>query len=347
MNTFRLELPELFSGEDGKDFHQWIRRFELAIQVTPDGPSKAHILLPARLTGSAFVVYEGLSESEKKNFASIKAKLSQVFGRTQYLQNFKSCITARVRQVNEPLEVFAAAIVTMVEEAFPNYDAEAKEGESFRRFVAGLDTKLQVKIHELGGTTLSDALCIALRVERAQQTEKTQVSLNPNPVAATSEDPLYMKLMKRLDDLEKKMDGLSLSSTSHDIHHHRDDRHRSPSPSPYPRQSSRYRSPSPRHYAERRRSPHSEHYTRRSSSPTYSSSRRYTQESRGRQDSRSDYRARSPTPTRPSHRFQPDSFEQRYRGRSPSPPPSRSYSHQSRTPSHHVRFDDGYQGNFR
>ena len=237
MNTFRLDLPEVFSGEDGKDFHQWIRRFELAVQVTPDGSSKAHILLPARLTASAFIVYEGLSESEKKNFDAIKAKLSSVFGRTQYLQDFKSCITARIRQVNEPLEVFAAAIITMVEEAFPKYDAEAKEGESFRRFVAGLDTKLQVKKHELGGTTLTDALHIALRVERAHQTEKSHhVSPSPSPVAATSENPLYMKLINRLDDLEKKFDTMSLSS-SRDAHHRQTHRHRSPSPSPYHRQS--------------------------------------------------------------------------------------------------------------
>ena len=114
MNNFRLELPEIYSGEDGKDFHQWIRRFDLAVQVMPDASTKAHILLPSRLTGSAFVVWEGLTESEKKDFAIIKAKLSEVFGRSKYLQTFRSCVTARKRQTMEPLEVFAAATISMV-----------------------------------------------------------------------------------------------------------------------------------------------------------------------------------------------------------------------------------------
>ena len=114
-----MDHPEVFSGEDGADFHQWIRRFELAAEFIPGASDKIHILLPARLSGPAFIVWEGLPESDKKDISKIKAKLSQVFGREQFLQTFRSCITARKRHDDEPLEVYASSIITMVEEAFP------------------------------------------------------------------------------------------------------------------------------------------------------------------------------------------------------------------------------------
>ena len=102
----------------------------------------------------------------------------------------------------------------MVEEAFPNYDTDAKEGESFRRFIAGLDQKLQTKIHELGGTTLTDALNIALRVERASQ----QVSSSIASAETKSEDVMYLQLLKRLDEIEKKFDKLNFNQQQGSTH---------------------------------------------------------------------------------------------------------------------------------
>ena len=95
-----MDLPEVFSGEDGADFHQWIRRFELAAEFIPGASDKTHILLPARLSGPAFIVWEGLPESDKKSISKIKAKLSQVFGREQFMQTFRSCI---IQLVNDML----------------------------------------------------------------------------------------------------------------------------------------------------------------------------------------------------------------------------------------------------
>ena len=100
--------------------------------------------------------------------------------------------TARKRHADEPLEVYASSIISMVEEAFPKYDKDAKEGESFRRFVAGLDSNLQKKIHELGGTTLAEALNIATRVERANQQIPTA------SISAMDKDFAYARIMKRL-----------------------------------------------------------------------------------------------------------------------------------------------------
>ena len=133
MAMFRLELPEIFSGEEGKDFRQWVRRFEVAVasldsSTTTTSSAQKHSLLPSRLAGSAFTVWESLPESDKKEFEKVKKVLSEVFGRTTYLTNFRSCITARSRLPSEPIEVFSAAISTLVGEAFPKYDEDTKDG---------------------------------------------------------------------------------------------------------------------------------------------------------------------------------------------------------------------------
>ena len=46
---------------------------------------------------------------------------------------------------NEPLEVFAAEIARLCQEAFPKYGKVAQNGERFRRFVAGLAPYLQLQ----------------------------------------------------------------------------------------------------------------------------------------------------------------------------------------------------------
>lgn len=91
-----------------------------------------------------------------------------MFGCAQFLATFQTYITARPCEQNEPFELYAAELSMLVDEAFPKYGAEAKQGELFRRFVAGLDSSLQLKIHEHGATTMDSALKIASQCERAQ-----------------------------------------------------------------------------------------------------------------------------------------------------------------------------------
>ena len=107
MSTFRLDLPEVFTGEDGKNFGQWVRRLEVAAEVLPQS-DKLHLILPSRLAGAAFTVWESIPASEQKDYSLVKKKLAAVFGNTNYLTTFKSCIDARKRQRNESLEVFCS-----------------------------------------------------------------------------------------------------------------------------------------------------------------------------------------------------------------------------------------------
>eukprot|EP00057_Strongylocentrotus_purpuratus_P015107 XP_011669581.1 PREDICTED: uncharacterized protein LOC105440764 [Strongylocentrotus purpuratus] len=357
MASYRMELPEVFTGENGKDFRQWIRRFEVAAQAFSDTSINLTTLLPARLAGSAFIVWESLSASDKKDFKKMKEKLSQVFGRTQFIDTFKSCITARTRQPGEPLEVFASAIASLVEEAFPSYDDNAKGGERFRRFVAGVDKPLQVKIHELGGFDFDEALKIALRVERAHQAHDFgMVAAVDDRVQdkTPAEASVLRLLLPRLNELEKKLDRMSLKLETVERPSRSQQRGGSPSGRAHEgRHMERRGSPSPSRDYRRHRSPE---YTRQRSpeyarhrSPGYS--RHRSPEYAGRRSP--EYARRiSPSPnqsyacqsrTSPSRRPYESSSS-----RNQQHPSTAGYQVDShrQAPYRQVRFEDQQQGNF-
>ena len=86
---FRIELPEIFTGKDGRDFAQWAKRLKVAAEVDPSLESRLHVLLPSRLAGSAFTVWENLPYSTKASFAESERAFSAVFGRKNDIAAFR------------------------------------------------------------------------------------------------------------------------------------------------------------------------------------------------------------------------------------------------------------------
>ena len=183
---FRLELPQPFQGDGSESFLTWIQRFEVALNVAPFHHDK-YRLLAAKLAGPAFSYWQSLPDTVKTDYEESKRSLSAVFGRTQYLAAFQTYINARPRKHNEPLEVYAAELHCLVKESFPSYGNEAQKCELFRRFVAGLDPSLQLKIHEHGATTIDAALKIATQCERAQL---AMTVTSPTPLMSIAASPL-------------------------------------------------------------------------------------------------------------------------------------------------------------
>lgn len=246
MSSYRIELPELFSGEDGQDFRQWVKRFECAVATIPD--VKKEQILPSRLSGSAFTIWDSLPSDQKLDFDVVKQALLSVFGQATYLSNFRSCISARTRMPDEPLEVYAAALSTLVAEAFPKYDAEAQDGEKFRRFMAGLNTNLRHKLYEMGASDFKSALEIGSRIEMADKlTPQMQIT---QAVAATSanQDDKIKTLEDKLSALFVRLDSFDKKLTDRNERTDRSsDRARSPSrhSSDHPYYRREHRSPSP------------------------------------------------------------------------------------------------------
>lgn len=183
------DFPHVFMGDGKEDFSRWCRRFEVAVEATPsyDEESLAK-LLPTRLGGAAFSYWDSLSEATKSDYAAAKEKLKTVFGQTAYLSTFQSYVNARTRLPGEALPVFAAEISRLVEEAFPTCGQNAKDGEKFRRFIAGIEPYLQLRCHEHGVTTLESALRFAQQIENAHQASR--VFSSPNTLQCFSQAPV-------------------------------------------------------------------------------------------------------------------------------------------------------------
>lgn len=65
-------------------------------------------------------------------WVAVKEKLKAVFGQTAHLSTFQSYVNALTRLPGEALPVFAAEISHLVEETFPTYGQNAKDGKKFR-----------------------------------------------------------------------------------------------------------------------------------------------------------------------------------------------------------------------
>ena len=100
-----------------------------------------------RLSGAAFSYWQSLSNKITNDYEQTRNSLSAVFGRTHYLATFQTYLNACPRKPNVPIEVYAAEVGSLVDEAFPTYGPEAKKCEVFRRFVADQDSALQLNVH--------------------------------------------------------------------------------------------------------------------------------------------------------------------------------------------------------
>ena len=252
--SIKIELPPAFCGDGTEDFGKWVRRLEVAIAASSDHQeSDLKYILPARLSGAAFSYWDSLPDPVKKDFKQVRDKMKTVFCSRHFITTFQSFLNARPRYPGESLEVFGAEITRLVEEAFPSYDEDARKGERFRRFVAGLHPHLQRKVHEQGAVTFDDALRIAGRIEHAfeacsitqppsssvYQHNPYQVPYSPPPsasvappahasvapphastaVTVSAVDQSLEKLVNKVDSLVSRVEKLEVSLQSASCRH--------------------------------------------------------------------------------------------------------------------------------
>lgn len=66
-----------------------------------------------------------------------------------------------------------------MDESFPTYEINTKNGEKFRHFIAGIEPYLQLQTHKQGVDTLEAALKLALQIEQAHQASKVLLPSQP------------------------------------------------------------------------------------------------------------------------------------------------------------------------
>ena len=247
----RVELPPRFTGDGQITFAIWVRQFETAacfqngVATVADCNDGLAWLLPTRLAGAAFLLWDSLPLDIKGQYALVKEKLSAAFGQRHFLLHFQTCVSARKRQHAESLEVYAADITRLVSEAFPEYGQAAQRTERFRRFLAGLDPELEAKCHEHGAMDMEAALEIASRCERARLARGTTVAMAPvslpQPAVVAPLQPalggasrdsavVSERLVQAMDHLVSKLENLEVRVRDQEVRACRQREHGSPSP---------------------------------------------------------------------------------------------------------------------
>lgn len=173
----RIELPPPFSGEGQQSFPNWSRQYEVAVKALVGGPGGDYDyelvrLLPTRLTKAAFLLWDSLPTAVQGDYEKVKERLQEAFGQKHFLECFRANLSARPRAPGESLDVYAAEVSRLVQDAFPAYGEVAHREEKFCRFLAGLDPALRAKCHEQGATDLEEALVVAGRCEMAREAWK-------------------------------------------------------------------------------------------------------------------------------------------------------------------------------
>ena len=183
-NNVKIELPPLFVGAANENFSSWSRQYEVAVRALVAGTGSDYEyelarILPTRLSKAAFLLWDSLPAVVQADYSSVKGKLQEAFGQRHFLDCFRANLAARRRAPGESLDVYAADIGKLVQEAFPNYGDAAQREEKFRRFLAGLDPCLRAKCQEQGATDLDEALIIAGRCDIAREILKSDYAYPP------------------------------------------------------------------------------------------------------------------------------------------------------------------------
>jgi len=98
-------IPE-FGGGESQDVDEWFDKAELVCELR--GISQPETVIPLRLAGGAFAVYQQLPSAEKKDFSKIKQALRTAFAVDSFLAYERFIV--RKLQPGETVDVFLAEL---------------------------------------------------------------------------------------------------------------------------------------------------------------------------------------------------------------------------------------------
>ncbi len=120
----RIELPPPFSGDEKQSFLCWAQQFEVAVRALTEGDGAGSYNYELDSTDAAeqrFLLWDSLPHTVQADYTAAKERLKEAFGQLQFMDRFRASLSARPRAPRESLEVYAAEISRLVDEAFPEY----------------------------------------------------------------------------------------------------------------------------------------------------------------------------------------------------------------------------------
>eukprot|EP00117_Sycon_ciliatum_P049190 scpid2859/ scgid34913/ len=208
----RWLMPKPFVGFSAEDLQAFMNDFRLCLQAnnyvpvaqpndTFDAASRERLELMVRvvscksLTGSAALMLQSLSDTQREDRAEIETALHARFGDTGKELLRQTELQARKRRAGETLTELGDAIQVLVAKAYPGAPGSILNTVAIRAFLDALSPDMRRRVGDHEPQTLMNA------VQKAVVPE-TQDQLHPaaEPVFVASATP---EITARLDSLEK------------------------------------------------------------------------------------------------------------------------------------------------
>ena len=125
MATRPVVLPETFSGNES--FVDWLDHFETVVEVNTWDKAAMAPWLCLRLVGHAQNAIKSLSETERADYDSAKAKLMERFEPASKCALYKAEFQSRQKRLGEDWASFGKELRSLATKVFSDLDETARE----------------------------------------------------------------------------------------------------------------------------------------------------------------------------------------------------------------------------
>ena len=188
----RVVVPKPFSAKFEDDWLQWIFSFNSACEVNGYGDADRIRFRAALFEGTAQQVFQHVSATNANaTYQQLCHLLANQFEPPQQQQMYESQLHARIKSPSESQTVFASALRSLAQRAFPGQGGAVVDRIVLQQFIDGQHTpEVRLLLALNRPPTLDEAVQRAISVSAAYQLEATKVTPQPSwladIVAATS-----------------------------------------------------------------------------------------------------------------------------------------------------------------
>ena len=130
-----VAIPEIFNGEGGQTWSDWLDHFDSVAVVNGWSAADKKKWVSARLTGRAATVMRRLSEADKASFDTICAAMKNRFEPECRKDMFMAEFQTKTRRRGEDWASFGEDLKALVEKAYPPLQPEAQELLALNQFL--------------------------------------------------------------------------------------------------------------------------------------------------------------------------------------------------------------------
>ena len=212
-----LVLPETYKGEDGWD--EWIVRFENIASVNSWNDEAKLKWIKVCLAGRAQKALQGLPEEARGSYENVKVALTQRFEPASKRELYNAELQVRAKKHSEEWADFAEDLRRLVDKAYPNLQANAREQLALSHYLSRLhNPQVGFAVKQQRPTKLEEAVRITLEVESYLVKTPTvgQVNTGSNASAvdqdcfpvATVKQSTELALVRAVDQLTQRLERL-------------------------------------------------------------------------------------------------------------------------------------------